>query len=244
MTTKKTILVGAVVVAVATGAGVLGGMRLARPRPTPASGAARTAAAPARRVVFYRSPMDPSIRSAEPAKDSMGMEFIPVYEDELGAAEVTGRATVILSPERRRVLGLRSEPVRETALARTIRTVGRVAPDERRLHRETVAFLHEWAHTAGAVHECDNKWIMSETYRVTASGFSPESERLVRLTLASRGKTGAAARTAFVEAWRAEVARMQSAAWECPVLEKGLAEQDALLAKAISDADARPARSP
>ncbi len=114
----------------------------------------------------------------------------------------------------------------------------------RRLHRETVVFLHEWAHTQGAVHECDGKWIMSERYGVVASGFSPESERLVRLTLEHGRARGAAARVAFRDAWRAEVARMQSAAWECPVLEKGLAEQDALLAKAISDADARPARSP
>lgn len=114
--------------------------------------------------------------------------------------------------------------------------------NERRLHRETVALLHEWAHTVGAVHECDGKWIMSERYGVTESGFSPESERLVRLTLAYRGKSGAAARTAFAEAWRAEVARMQSAAWECPVLEKGLAEREALLAKASADADAREAR--
>lgn len=114
----------------------------------------------------------------------------------------------------------------------------------RRLHRETVVFLHEWAHTVGAVHECDNKWIMSETYGVVASGFSPESERLVRLTLEHGRAGGAAARVAFRDAWRAEVARMQSAAWECSVLEKGLAEQDALLGKAISDSEARPATSP
>jgi Cu(I)/Ag(I) efflux system membrane fusion protein len=47
---------------------------------------------------------------------------------------VDGRAVVSLSPERRRVLGLRSEPVSRTSLARAIRTVGRVVPDERRLH--------------------------------------------------------------------------------------------------------------
>jgi len=88
----------------------------------------------ARKVAYYRSPMDPSIRSATPAKDSMGMDFVPMYEDELAGGAVAGRSMVSLSPERRRVLGLRSEPVRRAALARTIRTVGRVTADERRLH--------------------------------------------------------------------------------------------------------------
>ena len=89
-----------------------------------------------RRIAFYRSPMDPSIRSDTPAKDSMGMDFIPVYEDELqgSASTVPGRAVVTLAPERRQLLGVRSEEVKKVRLERTIRTVGRVAPDERRLH--------------------------------------------------------------------------------------------------------------
>jgi Cu(I)/Ag(I) efflux system membrane fusion protein len=41
---------------------------------------------------------------------------------------------VALSPERRQILGVRSEPVTRRHLDRTIRTVGRVAIDERRLH--------------------------------------------------------------------------------------------------------------
>jgi Cu(I)/Ag(I) efflux system membrane fusion protein len=49
-------------------------------------------------------------------------------------AGVPGRAVVSLSPERRRVLGLRTEPVRRAALDHTLRTVGRVIADERRLH--------------------------------------------------------------------------------------------------------------
>jgi RND family efflux transporter MFP subunit len=101
---------------------------------SPAPGAPAAGGSP-RKVAYYRSPMDPAVRSATPAKDSMGMDFVPVYEDELaGGGGVPGRAIVTLSEERRRVLGVRSEPVRRTSLARTIRTVGRVTPDERRLH--------------------------------------------------------------------------------------------------------------
>jgi RND family efflux transporter MFP subunit len=87
-----------------------------------------------RRVLFYRSPMDPAIRSDVPRKDEMGMDFVPVYEDEATGAVVSGRAMVALSPERRQLLGVRSEAVTRRHLDRTIRTVGRVAMDERRLH--------------------------------------------------------------------------------------------------------------
>ena len=31
-----------------------------------------------RKILFYRNPMDPSISSPVPAKDEMGMEYIPV----------------------------------------------------------------------------------------------------------------------------------------------------------------------
>jgi Cu(I)/Ag(I) efflux system membrane fusion protein len=48
-------------------------------------------------------------------------------------AAVAGRSVVTLSPERRALLGVRSEEVRETRIDRTIRTVGRVTADERRL---------------------------------------------------------------------------------------------------------------
>jgi RND family efflux transporter MFP subunit len=88
-----------------------------------------------RRILYYRSPMDPAVRSNEPAKDSMGMDFVPVYEDEVrqGTGTVPGRSSVALSSERRALLGVRSEEVREGRIDRFIRTVGRVTADERRL---------------------------------------------------------------------------------------------------------------
>jgi RND family efflux transporter MFP subunit len=99
-------------------------------------------AAAGRKVAYYRNPMDPSIHSATPAKDSMGMDYVPVYEDELRgtAAAVQGRATVTLTPQRRQMLGLRSEEVKRARLSRSIRTVGRMTPDERRLHHVHTKF--------------------------------------------------------------------------------------------------------
>jgi Cu(I)/Ag(I) efflux system membrane fusion protein len=80
--------------------------------------------------------MDPSIRSDKPAKNSMGMDFVPVYEDETGRSSgpaVSGRAVVSLTPERRSLLGVRSEEVRQMRIEKSLRAVGRVTADERRL---------------------------------------------------------------------------------------------------------------
>ncbi|MCQ8105861.1 efflux RND transporter periplasmic adaptor subunit [Methylomonas sp. SURF-2] len=45
---------------------------------------------PTRQPLFYRSPMNPSATSPVPAKDAMGMDYVPVYGDD--AAEEAGSA--------------------------------------------------------------------------------------------------------------------------------------------------------
>ncbi len=45
-----------------------------------------------REVLFYRNPMDPTITSPVPAKDEMGMDYVPVYADEAGAGEAAPAA--------------------------------------------------------------------------------------------------------------------------------------------------------
>ena len=96
-----------------------------------------------RRLLYYRHPMNPDVHSDRPAKDNMGMDYIPVYEDEAqaGGSTVPGRATVTVPPQRAQLLGIRSEPVTAGAAGGSIRTVGRVAIDERR--REVVHAKYE-----------------------------------------------------------------------------------------------------
>jgi len=95
-----------------------------------------------RRVLFYRHPMDPSIHSDRPAKDDMGMAYIPVYEDEeQGGSSVPDRAAVTVPPERAASLGIRTEPVTGGFQGGSLRTVGRVAIDERR--RDVVHVKYE-----------------------------------------------------------------------------------------------------
>jgi len=51
-----------------------------------------------KKIKFYRNPMDPKVTSPVPMKDSMGMDYVPVYEEEeTGTQNVAGRATIKLS---------------------------------------------------------------------------------------------------------------------------------------------------
>lgn len=88
----------------------------------------RTAQSEKRRILYYRNPMGLPDTSPVPKKDSMGMDYLPVYdgdEEEKGAIK--------LSPGRVQRSGVRSEPVGRRAIAQSIRVPGTVALDERRV---------------------------------------------------------------------------------------------------------------
>jgi membrane fusion protein, copper/silver efflux system len=82
------------------------------------------------RIVFYRHPMRPEITSPTPAKDEMGMDYVPVYEEDLrGKGGIPGRAAFTLSAERQQLIGVRTGTVERRSLAVAIRAVGKVAYD-------------------------------------------------------------------------------------------------------------------
>ena len=135
-----------------------------------------------KKILFYRHPMQPDISSPVPAKDEMGMDYIPVYEEEslsqdpksvcifhecpmikagekcpmlilaepgeelecpvckgkinlessgspLGASLVQGYATVMISPQKQQMIGVKTSLVERRAMTKSIRTVGRIAYD-------------------------------------------------------------------------------------------------------------------
>ncbi|HEY6000021.1 MAG TPA: efflux RND transporter periplasmic adaptor subunit [bacterium] len=102
---------------------------------------AKSAAAPGaeRRVLFYRNPMNPMVTSPTPAKDEMGMDYVPVYADEAQAGGagggVEGLATVRASEDVLRRSGVQTAPAIRSLAGRTIRAVGIVVPDETRVRR-------------------------------------------------------------------------------------------------------------
>jgi len=108
------------------------GMKLVKIEKGQASPDSKTAAA--RRVLFYRSPMDPKVTSKVPTKDGMGMDFLPVYEDEAAALPTSaGLAVVEIDPARQQLIGLQTSEVRQGPVGGNLRTVGRVAVDETRV---------------------------------------------------------------------------------------------------------------
>ena len=92
-------------------------------------------AAGERTVLFYRHPMNPSVTSPVPAKDEMGMDYVPVYEDEGSgpSSTVAGLSTVRAGESGVRLAGVRTAVATRERVARTTRTVGLVVPDERRV---------------------------------------------------------------------------------------------------------------
>jgi Cu(I)/Ag(I) efflux system membrane fusion protein len=81
-----------------------------------------------RKILFYRNPMGLPDTSPVPKKDSMGMDYIPVYEgDERGDA-----STVTVSLDRVQRSGVRTETVDKRVLVQPVRAVGAVAIDESR----------------------------------------------------------------------------------------------------------------
>ena len=99
------------------------GMDLVADKPAPGS-----ASDGERVVAYWRAPMDPSYTSHEPGQSPMGMDLVPVYEDELQA-----EGTVTIDPATVQNIGVRTAPVERRPLHRTVRTVGRVDYDETRL---------------------------------------------------------------------------------------------------------------
>lgn len=95
--------------------------------------AEKPAAKAERKILFYRNPMNPEVTSPVPMKDQMGMDYVPVYEDE-AAAPQDKPGTVRISPEKIQKIGVKSAQVERTNLARAIRTVGRVEPVEDKVH--------------------------------------------------------------------------------------------------------------
>jgi RND family efflux transporter MFP subunit len=104
-----------------------------------APAASTPAPTPTRRKIVYRSTMNPNEVSDHHGLDSMGMEVVPVEVEET-APPAAGRSPVHLTPEKIQLIGVRTEEVRSVPFDRTLRTVGRVVPDERRLHEVRTKF--------------------------------------------------------------------------------------------------------
>ncbi|GBC60332.1 efflux RND transporter periplasmic adaptor subun it [Desulfonema ishimotonii] len=80
-----------------------------------------------RQVAYWRAPMDPMEIYDMPGKSKMGMDLVPVYEDEL-----IGGVEIRINPVTEQNMGVRTAQVEKGPLSHTVRTYGHITYDETR----------------------------------------------------------------------------------------------------------------
>ncbi len=81
-----------------------------------------------KKIKYWKAPMDPTYIRNEPGKSPMGMDLVPVYEDE---EETSSKGAVKIDPVVVQNIGVRTAIVERRPISRMIRTVGLVAYDEK-----------------------------------------------------------------------------------------------------------------
>src|SRR5436190_22189088 len=114
------------------------GMKLTPIRKQPRQKAAATSPASGavqRKIKYYKSTMNAAEVSPKPAKDSMGMEMVPVYEEETESSSV-----ITIDPVTMQNMGRQTAVVTRGPLRRSIRTVGIIDYDETALAEGSTKF--------------------------------------------------------------------------------------------------------
>ena len=78
-----------------------------------------------RKIKYWVAPMDPTFIRDEPGKSPMGMDLVPVYEDQAATGSI-----ISVDPVTSQNMGVRMALVTRKDLSRTIRTVGLIGYEE------------------------------------------------------------------------------------------------------------------
>ena len=84
-----------------------------------------------KKIKYWRAPMNPSYIRNEPGKSPMGMDLVPVYEEQ--GEEKVPASVIRIDPATVQNMGVRLARVQSKPLVRNIRVYGTVAYDERRM---------------------------------------------------------------------------------------------------------------
>ena len=82
-----------------------------------------------RKIKYWKAPMDPTYIRNQPGKGPMGMDLVPVYDDE---SEVAGQ--IKINPTVVQNIGVKTIKVKRRTLTHKIRTIGTLTYDERKVH--------------------------------------------------------------------------------------------------------------
>ncbi len=80
-----------------------------------------------RKIIYWRAPMNPNEIYDKPGKSRMGMDLVPVYEDEVG-----GEGIVTIDPAIQQNMNVRIDEVTEKTIKTEVITNGILRTDERR----------------------------------------------------------------------------------------------------------------
>jgi Cu(I)/Ag(I) efflux system membrane fusion protein len=192
----------------------LGGYYMGSKRVDVSNSKAEPVKTESRKLLYYRNPMGLADTSPVPKKDSMGMDYVAVYQGD----EEDGRV-IALSVDRVQKLGVKSEAAQMRVLKKSLRAVGRIEVDERRTY--TVAPKFEgWV----------EKLHVNSTGQFVKRGevlfdvYSPElvsAQReyaLARHGEAALSEAGADARAGMKQLADASLSRLKN--WDMPVSEQ------------------------
>mgnify|MGYP000050093879 CR=1 FL=1 len=91
-----------------------------------------------KKIKYWVAPMDPTYIRNEPGKSPMGMDLVPVYEEE--GEEKQPASTIRIDPVTRQNMGIRIATVEKMQLTKSIRTFGTITYDEAGLYSVNTKF--------------------------------------------------------------------------------------------------------
>ena len=91
-----------------------------------------------KKIKYWTAPMDPTYISNEPGKSPMGMDLVPVYEEEGEGKEPA--STIRIDPVTMQNMGVRLGRVQRKALIKNIRTIGNITFDETKIFTVNTKF--------------------------------------------------------------------------------------------------------
>jgi Cu(I)/Ag(I) efflux system membrane fusion protein len=124
-----------------------------------------------RRIKYYRNPMGLPDTSPTPKKDSMGMDYIPVFE-----GDDADDGSVKLSPGKIQRTGVKSEPAARRVIRTVVRAPGTIQLDERRvsvISMRSESFILKIANVTTGSHVVKGQPLM-EVYSPSVSSAAAE----------------------------------------------------------------------
>jgi RND family efflux transporter MFP subunit len=96
-----------------------------------------------KKIKYWVAPMDPNYIRNEPGKSPMGMDLVPVYEEE---GEKSSEGVISIDPVTVQNIGVRTAVVKKGQLSKSIRAAGRITYDEKlveHIHTKVSGWVEE-----------------------------------------------------------------------------------------------------